>query len=504
MSDSDRSAFHLTSFRRSVMFTGSGSSLNILFLLMEMVAAVRFLSTEAYGVYVLLIAVTNFLVMVSDFGFKTAVTQMIAGSAPEHRAAIAENALAFRLLVSTCIVAALWPAQNLLSLLSPPESAMRYAVYLPLLFTFASFDELLNGMLQGFHQYRHLAIVSVARGILRFILTLFFLGLLDLELTGLIYSWILSFAASCVFQLVVLPIPKRITLSRQMLGSIVRFGFPLQVTRYLWFAFYQTNVLLLGALAGPASVACYAVAARIPDAFERLFESYIAVFFPSMSALLASVKRAQADWVLNHSLRLISFVSSFAALVGVLFGHQAMVMVFSEKYADSGKVFGVLMVALQVGFLFTLMGYTLTAAGYPGRSLAVNLTRAVINVVGDLALIPLLGVMGPAIASLVASHGSNPIALLLLKRSGMAAEVGPYVKQSAVLLIYAAVAWSAEALQWVDQSVQPVFGAAVLTLFVGTSFLTGAISREDLSLLLPRITKNGSSLPKESVQYGQR
>ena len=52
-------------FRRGVLFNGGGSLLNIIFLFLETMVAVRLLSPESYGIYVLLIVVVNFLVDIS-------------------------------------------------------------------------------------------------------------------------------------------------------------------------------------------------------------------------------------------------------------------------------------------------------------------------------------------------------------------------------------------------------------------------------------------------------
>jgi O-antigen/teichoic acid export membrane protein len=502
VTDSERSPFSLAAFRRGVALTGSGSVLSIGFLLLEMAVAVRFLTTEAYGLYVLLISVANFLVMVSDFGLKTSVTQMIAAALPERRGAIAHSALLFRLGVCAVIITLLWPMQGLLSFLA--DEALLYVAYLPLLFVVASLDELLNGILQGFQQYRSLATALALRSALRFALTLAFLSVLRLGVLALVYSWILTFAVSTIFQFVVMAAPKRPAFSRAALVSLLRFGFPLQVTRYLWFAFYQVNFLLLGTLAGPASVGYYAVASRIPEAFERLFESYIAVFFPSVSALLASGKRAQADWVVNGSLRLVSFTVSLAALVCVLFGGRILGLVFSDKYAASGMVFGVLMVALQMSILVTLMGYALTAAGHPTRSLAVNSARAAVNICGNLVLIPLLGTIGPAVAVAIACHATNPLAVWLLRRSEVAVHAAPYVKHAATLLLCAGLAWLAEGLGLVSLALEPAFGLAVVGLFVGLNALLKTVSRDDFGLLLPGIAKLRPGVQKESVTYGQQ
>lgn len=467
------------SFLRGVFFTGSGSAMNLAFLFLETMIAVRLLPTDSYGIYVLLVTVVGFCVIMVDFGCKTATTQFIASSNRDRQAAVANSAVVFRAVLVAAISAAIWLGQDLLILLDPSRALMQYTGYIPLMLVVASLDELFLGMLQGFQAYRQMAIAQIVRSVLRLGLTIALLAGLKLGLLALVLSWTISFAVSVVYQYLALPFSKRLAFDRPLLGEMLRFGLPVQVTRLLWFVFRRIDVLLLGTLAGPASVAYYAVAARIPDALQNLSESYTAVFFPTMSALLGAGKRQQAGWVLHQSLRLISFAAAVGTLTAVLFSQEIVTLLFSEKYAASSLAFALLMLALHMTLLDNLMGYTLTSAGFPGRALGENLTRTTLNVLGDLALIPVLSFLGPAWATLAAAYGANPVVVWLLRRSDIAVAVGPYVKQTGLLLLCAGLFW------WIQPAGFP-FKVSILVLFVTLNVALSTITRDDVSLVLPR------------------
>jgi O-antigen/teichoic acid export membrane protein len=256
--------------------------------------------------------------------------------------------------------------------LDPAHVLLPFAGYIPLMLAFASLDELLLGMLQGTQSFRQMATAQILRSMLRLVLTVTFIGVMALGLMGLVYSWILSFALSATYQYFALPTQKNLAFSRPLLTEALRFGLPLQGSRFLWFVFLQVNPILLGTLAGPTSVAYYSVAARIPDALQRLSESFTAVYFPTVTALIAKGSRLEATRILNYSLRLASFVAAVAALTAIVFGEQIIVTFFSDTYARSAPAFGLLMIALHMTFMVNLMGYTLTSAGHPGRSLGEN------------------------------------------------------------------------------------------------------------------------------------
>lgn len=490
-----RGATRPTGFRRAVMLTGSGSAASIVLLFLETAVAVRLLEPADYGVYVLLIVAANFLIMVIDFGSRTAVTQLLARSEPQDQPLLVSTTLLFRLsAVAVVAVFVVLVAQGL-AIVDPTHVLLPYATLLPFMVAFASLDELLLGMLQGLQAYKHMAAAQVLRSSLRLGLSVLFVAVMGTGMVGLVYSWILSFAISVTYQYFVLPTEKRLTFVQPLLAQLVRFGLPLQGSRFLWFVFLQVNPMLLGALAGPVAVAYYSVAARIPDAIQRLSESFIAVYFPTMTSLLAKGSHGQASRMFNNSLRLASFVVALGALTAVVFSDPIITIFFSDTYAESARAFALLMIALHMTFMVNLMGYTLTSAGHPERSLGENITRASINIIGNLLFIPLFGFTGAVYATLAACYTANPVAAWLLRRSGIPVQAGSYVKQTLLLLICAGIYW-----QWQPEAI--LFKLAIIALFVGLNLVLVTVTRADAALLLPRRMTERMGLAKDSVAPG--
>ena len=352
--------------------TSSAAIVNMTLLFIETTLAARLVTTDAFGFYVLVVAVVNFFMMAVDFGAKTAVTQLIARDDGPGRTRIVNSAIAFRIIVIGCIWVCLVLSRDLLAPLDWARDVMPYLGQVPLMVLVASMDQLLFGMLQGFHAYGPLATAQIIRSILRLVLTMLFLGPLGLGVEGLLYSWTLSFGASAAYQYWALPVAKRWSFERVTLAELLRFGAPLQFAGFLWFIFGRIQTFILGAWSGPSSVAYFAVAARIPEALQQVAESYMAVYFPRMTALLAGGQRADASRMLDASLRLVSFGAAALALGGVLLSEAIIELLFSSRYAASAPAFSVLMVALHMILVVNLLGYTLTSAGHPQRSLVVR------------------------------------------------------------------------------------------------------------------------------------
>jgi len=483
-------------FRQGVLFTGFGTLVNIVSIFLETMIVVRLLSTESYGIFVLMTAAVNFLVTVVDFGFKTTVTQYISGSDRSRQALVAYSTLVFRLLVLVVASLIIWFARDLLRLVDPTGGLVVYAAYITVMLAVASLDELLQSVLQGFQTFQHMAIAQIVRSVARVLLSVVFLAVFHLGIMGLVWSWVISFAISSAYQFFVLPIPKRLRWQRSLVMEMFRFGIPLQLDRIIWFASSRIDVLLLGAFAGPTAVALYNVATTIPSALNRLAQSFTAVFYPTMVSLLAEGKRKQATGMLDRSVRLCSFAGAMIALGAVVFNKEIVTLVFSEKYASSSMAFALLMMGFHMTFVVMLTGYALTAAGAPGRSLGQNTVRVVTAIVLNLLLIPRLGFIGPAWAHLTSSYVANPVAVWLLRKSGINLTVIHYVKQTILLWLFAALFW------WAGPE-GILLRLAIIALFAGLNIALSTVSIADLQLVLPdRVTRRLNSL-KETLAHGR-
>lgn len=487
-----------TSFYSGVLLTSIGSMSNIVVLFIETIVAVRILSQDAYGTYVLLIAVANFLVMGIDFGCKIAVTQQIASAKPEDQGVIVNSVILFRIF--TCLVMAgiVWFSRDILLWLEPNGNLLLYASWVPAMFIVTSLDQLVEAMLKGFKQYQYVAISQTMRSLLRFGMTVLFLTVFKMGILGVVASWIISFALSFIFQYIMLPIRKRPVASLAVLSRILRFGAPIQATYFLWHVSGQVQVVILSSFAGTASVALFDVAAKIPMALQRFSESFISVYFPTMSSLLSNKEYKKAGWMLDQSLKLSSFLSGIGVLFVVAFSHDILTLLFSAQYASAALAFSVMMIAFHMMFLVNLLGYTLTSAGYPQLSLIENSVRAGVSLVASIALIPFFNVNGAAASRLLSNYASNPVAIWLLRKKDIPVNVRSFVTQTGLLWIGCAIGWYVPLLD-LSLTMSIALRLTILALFVVINFMVGTVSLQEINALVPRSIWTKIGLRKQEL-----
>lgn len=472
------------SFYRGVLLSGTGSVITITMLFAETALAVRVLTAENYGIFVLLVAITNFVVMGMDFGCKIAVIQQIASSDTQKQIQIVNSVVLFRLFVCIFASAILWYSHDALRWLDPTGMLMSYVAWLPVMFIFTSLDQLFEAMLKGFKRYQHVAIAQTGRSILRFGLTVLFVVGFQLGPQGIIFSWIFSFAFSSMYQYALLPVPKRLKMDRSLLNGILRFGVPIQATAFLWHVSGQIQVVLLSALAGPSSVAIFDVAAKIPMALQRISESFISVYFPTMSTLLSNKNYDEAGRVLAQSLKLTSFVVAAGVLMGIAFSREAMVILFSAEYRVAAFAFSLMLLSFHMMFVVNLFGYTLTSAGFPKLSLVENSVRALTSIAATLILVPIYNFNGAASSRLLSNYAAWPVVVWLLQKKNIPVYVRSFLRQSGLL-------WMASIVLWLTiNSDLPAASSVISRLsvivgFIAVNLFTSTVSLQDLFSLVP-------------------
>lgn len=477
-SEADSQSNSVPSFHLGVFTVGGGSLISLLVLLVEAVIIARILSVADLGIYALLLASLGFLVIVVDFGFKTSATQFIASSPAYQQDRIVNGVTIIRLVAIAGISLLIWLVSATASRLMNAPDLAGLLLFMPVVLLFASLDELQDSLLRGFRRYKHIAAARVLRGTLRLTLSSLVLLAFGWGLMGLMISWAVSFAASAAFQWHAVPVRRKWWFRWSTVQPILRFGIPVQLNRYLWFAFGRVHTIILAALAGPVGVAFYAVAARLPEGLQRLFLSYDAIYHPTLVSHFERKEREEAATIIRRSLRLFNFVTIFFVWGAVLFGEDLIELLFGERYAGAAHAFVIMLIALSLSSSANLLGYALTAHGRPEKSLVVNCLRAAVSLTAGILLIRQFGFVGAAYATALSILVSVPLAWWYLHRERLPALVPIHAKQ---ILLLAACA----AALFLLPSVAFGMRVILLLMFPLVAAILSLLSFEDLSLVIP-------------------
>jgi O-antigen/teichoic acid export membrane protein len=467
----------LSRFIGGTLSMGVGTMATILLGLMTTVVVVRRLSPGDYGAYVLLQVGYVFAAEASSLGLTMAIPTFMAGTSDtQYREDFIKTVIYFRFLIVFLLAGVGLLCAPLVEEVSGSPLVGSLAAYGVLLFALESLGGVFMPILEGLFRFKRIAAVQVVSSGSYLILTVVFVVFFHRGILGVVQAKAASLVLSYGFAYLGVPRNRGSSARLSILKEALRFGLPLQLQYILDFAYNRVDTLIVGTLLGTVGVAYYEVARKIPQSLSGFYESFRAVYLPFVARLAGKGDRKKVSELLSHSLRWLSLVTATGALLALLFGGRIVEFLFSAKYASSVPAFILLMIGLNLGFAENTLGYSLIAIGEPDKPLRVNAVRAVVNLAGNMVLIPVFGFVGAALASLVGNVVAIPLDICFLSRGGISTRFSSYAKP---ILSFGVCAAGFLALG----ATSPVMPLAIIGLFGCACVTSSAVTKEDISVV---------------------
>ena len=403
-------------FMRGIFSTGLGRFMNLALGLLSLMLVVRHISAEAYGAFVLIRVIYTFLAEFTNFGLTLVVPKYLASSEDvQHKYRLINTTIYFRVFtILVCVPLMFVVRPGLVALFGSSPLLLEYFIYIPILFGLDSLARTLLPILQGLFRFRMIGIISTLSAIANFIATIVFVFPLGLGTLGLIYAVCVSDTLIIILAYSAAHLKDRRGIDLPILKEMLVFGFPLQVQYMLDFLFARIDTVVVGVFLGTVGVAYYEVARKLPDSFMYLYDAFRSVYYPFVAKFHADGERGKVVKLLNNSSRMLSFLTSFGALIAVLFGKEIISVLFSPTYLPSYYAFVVLMFGLNLSVLDNTLGYSLVAIGEPTKPLIVNLVRAITSVLLNLVITPIFGFIGASVVAVVSNLIAVPLDVYFL------------------------------------------------------------------------------------------
>ncbi len=161
------------------------------------------------------------------------------------------------------------------------------------------------------------------------------------------------------------------------------------------------GLVALGLFDGDRAAGVYAAPQRVVLFLTAVSSMFGAAIYPRLAALWAE-GREGFERVVRLGFRAMVLASVPLAVGGMIVAGPLVEFVYGPGYPDSDTVFRWLVPSVVPIYVSMLFGYALLAAGGQRRYFRAAVTGAVVIVAANLALIPRLHVLGPAVATLTA------------------------------------------------------------------------------------------------------
>lgn len=198
--------------------------------------------------------------------------------------------------------------------------------------------------------------------------------------------------------------------------NLSTFSFWIFLTSSGSLVFCYADTILIGYFMSNADVGIYRTAVQLTSVATFTTLAFHAVLYPKISAWRAQEKIKEIETCLARAFTYSLFLAIPTCIGGWILGYKLLYYLYGGSFvAGTSALFFLLVV--QIVNVFMYLGTTgLNALNRPKDAFMVTAIAAIANILLDLALIPILGITGAAVATLIAMTLNAIGALILISR----------------------------------------------------------------------------------------
>jgi O-antigen/teichoic acid export membrane protein len=365
----------------------------------------RVLGASDWGVFSYATTLAGFFTLFVDPGINSILIREAGKSTEEERRRTFSTTLVmkfFILLASIFVI--LWIAPYFSTL---PGSK----ILLPIVVCIILFDscrEFFSSLIRGMEKMEWDAGIFILTNIC---IVIFGFVFLRVSLSPKSFAW--SYAAgsaigACAAAWAIWPYFKKPFdyFSSKLALTIIKSAWPFAVISALGLLLTNTDILIISWMGTAADVGVYAAGIRI---VQLLYLVPTIVQWSTLPILSRFARKDDQRFraTFERALGIIFLLSIPFAIGGAILGNEIMSFVYGPQYVAGGLAFAILMVTIIFDYPATFISNAVFAYDEQRSLIISSAIGGIMNVVLDLAFIPKFGIVGSAVATLIAQMLSN-------------------------------------------------------------------------------------------------
>lgn len=398
----------------------TGTVIGLIFAFMGRLLVARHWDASDYGIFSLALAILNICVIVSTMGLQGGISRSIAYARGKNEGEKIQGFISASFWLALAGSLILCPVLLFVSESIADNIFHEPALTTPLrIFSIAiPFFTLLNVFTSIFLGFGCVRAKVYFKEILRnviFLVLLLGVIFLNLSFLGVIYAYTASLAISCLLLIVYASkhLSSLIKITKPSVTPVTRellsFSLPLLGVAMLGMIIAWADTLMLGYFKTSAEVGLYNAAHPLAHFISTPLDALLLVYMPLATGLYA--REQMSEMRRNYSI-LTKWLCSLTLplfLILFLFPDVVLNLLFGANYISAAIALRILSLGFIVNNFLGPNGATLIAIGESKFIMWATLATAVLNVGLNVILIPPFGIVGAAVASVVAITSVNLI-----------------------------------------------------------------------------------------------
>lgn len=440
----------------------------------------RTLGDEMFGKYSFILSLVGIFLVISEFGIKSVAIRDVARDTSSVDQYL-RNIISLKFLFSIASIIIFVLFVTLLDM--PRDTTLASYIFAGGLF-FQSMSYAFRWVFHALQIMEFEALQRVIERSLLLVLSMLILwrgfGLIALSLVFLI-TQIVIFILSLLFvarKIRTVSIKANLSFFRYLVKTAVFFA----LCEVLWMIYFRIDIVMLAKIRGETEVGWYNAAYVIVNFITLISMIMMQAMFPILSSLYEKEKAKLKETAESLFRYLIIIALSLVPIVFVL-SDKIINLIYGAGYSHSINALKILIIVILFLFPGNLFAHILASSNRHKQLALVNFLGVVVNVVLNFIFIPKYGYLGAGISTII----TEVILCLLLYRV-----MSRFIKISSLRIILSLMPGLGAMVLIINFVTQlPIIAVILIALvvFFLSAYLTGAIKKDDFSLLFGMIKK---------------
>ena len=357
----------------------------------------RYLGTAGFGQYNFVFAYLAFFNIITDLGLQQILVREMARE-PSSAPKLIGNAYIIRIILTMFAIAL---AIVVITPMSYPADTTFYIYIASFTLLFISFSDFYATIFQAnlvmeYHVISRLIFRFLSAGLILYLI--FTGGTLTEIILAMVFSEMIKALLHYYFsRKFIKPV---FAIDFRLWKHLLKESLPLAFTSVIWIIYYRIDVVMLSMMQGDAVVGLYSAAYKLSEPLALIPSALVISLFPIMST---SFKKSSEKLVniYRFGLKYILIIMLPIAVGTIFIADRAILLVYGYEFASSAVALQILIWAVLFGSINYILLDLLIAIDRQILNIWAMGVGAVVNVVLNLILIPIMSFTGAAIATVV-------------------------------------------------------------------------------------------------------
>ncbi|MFH1642894.1 MAG: flippase [Nanoarchaeota archaeon] len=441
----------------------------------------RYLGPELYGVFGVLMSLYLINKSFLGTGFPRAVSKYLAES---KKNAVKLFKISINLQLIFSLVFALFYivfAKSIATILKDLSLA-KYIILLGVIVVPLSFFSLyVNGYMNGLRLFKKQAVVKIISAVVRVGFTILFL-MIGLKIFGVLLAYLISIVIGCFMVYRIVSRQKNFKKTKESFSSkkLLKFAIPVTISALAFTLIRNINVLFIKSLTGEDLLAgLYTSASTLSNIPYMVFAALPATLMPSISMSIAAKNVGLTKKYISKSLRYLLLLSMPVVVIMIATSKELITLFYTATYVSAAPVLNILVINSILLSIFITLVSIITGSGKPKIEMVIILLFAVLLLVLNYFFVPIMGIVGAALASLVSTGLVLCVSIIYVyKKFKVLTSFKSLLRITLASIVVFIISY-----YWHYDGILLLFSyLAFIIIYFLLLFITGEINKEDINL----------------------